>query len=118
MVFTPPKWAPELPFEIPDTIPISEFMLNEKYGRYSIAKSNNPWTCGVTGETFSMSQVKERVDNLAKGLAKELGWSPNGGSAWDKCAGVFAPNTVSRLRRSDCREFKDRASKGPALGSS
>lgn len=36
----------------------------------------------------------DRVESLAKGLAKEFGWSPNQGTEWDKVVGIFALNTV------------------------
>lgn len=42
-------------------------------------------------------EVKERVDYLARGLAKELGWQPNQGSEWDKVVGVFSVNTLDTL---------------------
>ena len=42
-------------------------------------------------------EVKERVDYLARGLAKELGWQPNQGSEWDKVVAVFSVNTLDTL---------------------
>ena len=95
MVFTPPSWVPKLPFDPPDSIPISEFMLNEQYGRTTLGYSQPPFTCGLTGKEYSWLEVKERVDFLARGLSKELGWGPNKGTEFDKVAGVFAVNTVS-----------------------
>lgn len=55
------------------------------------------FTCGVTGKSYSALEVKERVDYLARGLAKELGWQPNQGSEWDKVVGVFSANTLDTL---------------------
>lgn len=94
MVFTSPQWVPKLPFDPPDSVPISEFMLNEQYGRRPLAQSRPPFTCGLTGLEYSAHQVKDRVDNLAKALSKELGWKPNQGTEWDKVAGIFSVNTV------------------------
>lgn len=69
-------------------------MLDEQYGRHPLSKSRDPYTCGLTGKTYTTSQVKERVANLGKALAKELQWDVNSGSEYDKVAGVFCFNTV------------------------
>jgi long-subunit acyl-CoA synthetase (AMP-forming) len=97
MVFTPPSWVPKLPFDPPDSIPICDFMLEEHYGRHPLGYSNNPFTCGLTGKTYSFLEVRERVDYLARGLAKELDLQPNKGSEWDKVIGVFSVNTLDTL---------------------
>jgi hypothetical protein len=94
MVFIPPSWAGELP-AIPDNIPISEFMLNDRYGRNPLRESRDPFTCGITGKSYSGPQVAERVDHLARALAKEFNWAPNKGTEWDKTLAVFSVNTVS-----------------------
>jgi hypothetical protein len=79
---------------IPDNIPISEFMLNEKYGRVSHDQSRDPYTCGLTGKTYSSREMVDRVNFITRGLRKELGWVPNSGSEWDKTAVFFSINTV------------------------
>ena len=94
MVFTAPAWVPQLPFDPPDSIPISEFMLNEKYGRHPLGRSKPPFTCGLTGAEYSATEVRDRVDKLARALSQELAWAPNAGTEWDKVAGVFSVNTV------------------------
>ena len=94
MVFHPPQWVPELPFDPPDSIPINEFMLNEQYGRHPLHHARQPFTCGLTGFGYSAVEVRDRVDKLARALAKELGWRPNEGTEWDKVLGVFSVNTV------------------------
>lgn len=99
MVFTAPSWVPALPFDPPDSIPICDFMLEEHYGRHPLGYSNNPFTCGLTGKTYTSLEVRERVDYLARALAKELGWQPNQGSEWDKVIAVFSVNTVSAARQ-------------------
>lgn len=96
MVFLPAKSAGDLP-PIPDDIPISEFMLNEKYGRLPHASSRDPFTCGISKKSYSTHEVVERVDLLARALAKEFSWDPNQGSEWDKTLGIFSLNTVSSL---------------------
>jgi len=62
-------------------------------------KSRNPYTCGLSGRTFTAYEVKERVECLARSIAKELGWKVNGGRGdeWNKVAGIFSMNTVSFL---------------------
>ncbi|KAL2043965.1 hypothetical protein N7G274_003485 [Stereocaulon virgatum] len=97
MVFTAPSWVPKLAFDPPDSIPISEFMLNEEYGRHPLHHARPPFTCGLSGAEYSALEVRDRVENLAKGLSKELGWHPNKGSEWDKVIGVFSLNTIDTL---------------------
>ena len=93
MVFTSPAFMGELP-EVPDTVPICDFMLDEKHGRRPYAQSWDPYTCGLTGKTIKAMEQKTRVDHLSRSLAKELGWEVNAGHEMDKVAGVFAFNTV------------------------
>lgn len=93
MVFLPAKESGQLG-SIPDSIPISEFMLNEKYGRVPHASSRDPYTCGISGKSYSSQEVANHVDLLARSLSKEFGWAPNEGSEWDKTLAVFALNTV------------------------
>lgn len=97
MVFYPPSWVPKLPFDPPDSIPISEFMLEDKYGRHPIAKSRPFFICGISGKKVTGEEAKERVEYLSRALAKELGWSPNEGTEWDKVCGVFSLNTVGLI---------------------
>lgn len=70
-------------------------MSNEKYGRYPIAKSRNPFTCGLTGKTFTVQESIERREHLARAIGKRMGWFPNEGTTWDKVICVFSFNTVS-----------------------
>ncbi|KAK3336034.1 hypothetical protein B0T19DRAFT_26425 [Cercophora scortea] len=97
MVFYPPPWVPKLPFDPPDSITIGEFMRNEIYGRFPIAKSRNPFTCGITGKTFTAAESHQRSDNIAKALGKIMGWEPNVDTEWDKVVGVFSFNTIDYL---------------------
>ena len=93
MVFLPgQQYAPLDP--IPDDVPICEFMLNEKYGRMPHAQSSDPFTCGLTGKSYSSREIVDRVDYIARVLAKEFGWAPNQGTEFDKTVGVFSVNTV------------------------
>ncbi|KAL9077442.1 MAG: hypothetical protein Q9161_000287 [Pseudevernia consocians] len=97
MVFFPPSWVPELASDPPDSIPISDFMLDERYGRYPLHLARQPFTCGLTGFGYSALEVRDRVNKLAKALSKELGWRPNEGTEWDKVIGVFSVNTIDTL---------------------
>ncbi len=94
MVFIPPPWVPGLPFDPPDSIPISEFMLNDEYGSHPLHHARAPFTCGLSGGEYSALQVRDRVEKLARALSKELGWKPNQGTEWDKVIGVFSLNAV------------------------
>ncbi|KAH7634442.1 hypothetical protein B0T09DRAFT_296074 [Sordaria sp. MPI-SDFR-AT-0083] len=94
MVFYPPPWAPKLPFDPPDSVTIGEFMKNEVYGRRPIDKSRNPWTCGLTGKTYTAKQAFERTELLAKALHKIMGWEPNTDLPWDKVICAFSFNTI------------------------
>ncbi|KAL2001562.1 hypothetical protein VTN02DRAFT_1586 [Thermoascus thermophilus] len=98
MVFKPPQWLPDFRLEsIPDSIPISEFILDEKYGRSPLDKSKKPFVCGITARGYTAAEVKLRVDYLARALARELGWEPNKGSEWDKVVAIFSLNTIDTL---------------------
>ncbi|KAL9020150.1 MAG: hypothetical protein Q9185_002607 [Variospora sp. 1 TL-2023] len=97
MVFTPPSEVPKLPFNPPDSIPICDFMLDERYGRRALNSSRPPLICGLTGVEYSAVEVKHRVDRLARALSKQLGWHPNEGTEWDKVAAVFSVNSIDTL---------------------
>lgn len=114
MVFIPPGWVPQLPFgtftaddafkaqlivhlDPPDSISIPEFVNNEKYGRCPIARSRNPFTCSVTGKSFTASQMIEREEYLARAIAQNLGYDSHEGTEWDRVVAVFSLNTVRNL---------------------
>lgn len=69
-------------------------MLDEKFGRADLENSKPPFVCGISGISYSASDVKKRVDFLARALARELKVSPNEGSEWEKVITIFAHNTV------------------------
>jgi acyl-CoA synthetase (AMP-forming)/AMP-acid ligase II len=96
MPFYPPSWSPPLP-AIPDSISIERFMTDEHYDRHPIGYSNPPFTCGLTGNTHSWFDVKQRVEHLSRALTKELGMKPNEGTEWDKVVGIFSMNTIDYL---------------------
>ncbi|KAI0012056.1 acetyl-CoA synthetase-like protein [Xylariaceae sp. FL0662B] len=97
MVFTPPAWVPQLPFDPPDSIPIHEFWGDERFGRKPLDKSRNPFTCGLTGKTYTTAQMIERYEWLARSLAKRTGWQVNDETPWDKVVGVHSFNSIDYL---------------------
>ncbi|KAK5656212.1 hypothetical protein OQA88_4973 [Cercophora sp. LCS_1] len=97
MVFYPPPYVPKLPFDPPDSVTIGEFMQNEIYGRCPIAKSRNPFTCGLTGRTHTVAESFQRSNLIAKALSKTMGWEPNADLPWDKVVAVFSFNTIDYL---------------------
>src|SRR4051794_1279027 len=94
MTFKAPSFVPSLP-EVPDTVPLPEFIFDEQYGRCPVSRSLDAYTCGLTGLSISAQEQKARVSHLARALSEELGWAVNEGSEYDKVAGIFALNTVS-----------------------
>ncbi|KAK0752619.1 4-coumarate-CoA ligase 2 [Schizothecium vesticola] len=69
----------------------------EKYGRRTFSTSRNPFTCGLTGRTFSYEQFFQRADDLAKSLSRRTGWTPNEETPWDKVLGIFSLNTIDYI---------------------
>lgn len=78
----------------PDSISIAEFMSNDKYGRYPLAKARSPFVCGVTGQSYTAAEVVDRETYLAKAIRKRLGFTHEG-SEWDRVVALFSLNTVS-----------------------
>ncbi|KPM44528.1 hypothetical protein AK830_g2007 [Neonectria ditissima] len=95
MVFVAPGWAQRLlPQSIPDDVTIEEFMYNERHGRKPLASSRNPFTCGITGRTYSTAEVQQRVDFVARALEARAGWAAKEGTEWDKVACIYSLNTI------------------------
>ncbi|KAI1379725.1 acetyl-CoA synthetase-like protein [Hypoxylon crocopeplum] len=97
MVFTPPAWVPQLPFDPPDSVPLHEFWSSERYGRQPLAKSRNPYTCGITGKTYTTAEMTERYNLLARSLSKRMGWRVSEETPWDKVVGVFSFNSIDYM---------------------
>ncbi|RSL76316.1 hypothetical protein CEP51_010077 [Fusarium floridanum] len=96
MVFHPPPWVPPLP-EIPDSITVDEFINSEAHGRKSFAASKSPYTCGVTGQARSAAETAERVEYLARALAKNTDLHPLEGTEWDRVVAIYSLNTVDYI---------------------
>lgn len=97
MELGPPPYVPELPFTPPDSIPVQQFIFSDKYGRHPRKTSKNPFTCGITGKTYTTSQVEDRVEHLARALSERLGIEVNDGNEFDKIAGILSLNTIDNL---------------------
>ena len=95
MVFTAPSWVPQPLTPIPEAVPVGQFVLDGTGGPRTPATADRILVDAVTGQTLSVAALSERVDNLAKGLAQELGWSPNQGQPMDKVVGILSLNCVS-----------------------
>jgi len=97
MVFTAPSWLPEPLTPIPNTVPVGQFVLDGTGSPRTPATADRILIDAVTGQTFSVVVIAERVENLAKGLAQELGWSPNQGQPLDKVVGILSLNSPDYL---------------------
>lgn len=97
MPFSAPPYVAKLPCNPPDSVPIHEFLFGkvDKYGRFPLASSRSPFTCGISGKTHSAAEVAERIECLARSLASELGLQVNSGNELDKVIAVFSVNAVS-----------------------
>lgn len=80
--------------EPPNNITIGEFIWSSKHGRRPAATSRSPFTCGLTGKSFTVTQAPQRINFLARGLAQVLKVEPNKGLSLDKVIAIFSPNTV------------------------
>ena len=96
MPFGPPSWSPPLA-PIPDSISLERFMFDEKYGRHAISDSRPPFVDGLTGRSYTVSELKDRVERLSRSLSNELGFHPDQGSEWDKVVACFSVNSVDYM---------------------
>ncbi|QIW94744.1 hypothetical protein AMS68_000262 [Peltaster fructicola] len=96
MVFLSPAWVPACP-KIPDSISIEQFMLDEAHGRHPLNRSRPAFQCALSGKSYSAEEQKQRVEQLARTLGKELGFKPNEGTEWNKVIAVFSVNTIDYI---------------------
>ena len=97
MIFLPPASIPKLPFEVPDDIPVHEFLFNEKYGRRPLKDSLPAFTDAVTGKSYSPEDVRSQVEFLARSLSKRLGWKPEDSAVANLSRDQQPPNPDSKL---------------------
>ncbi|KAM3544151.1 hypothetical protein ARSEF1564_002892 [Beauveria bassiana] len=89
MVFSSPAWVPSLDQSAPDQTTVGDFVLSN----HVTPKKDAPFLDAISGHIYTMEMLKTRVDCLARGLAKDLDWSPNVGSPWDKVVAIYSLNT-------------------------
>ena len=95
MVFSSPDWVSDITWEIPDSVPLGQFTLNGLDANFQRDSTKPLVVDGITGKSYSRDDIQQRVEWLAAGLARELGWSVNEGSPWDKVVAIYSLNTVS-----------------------
>lgn len=93
MHLTSPEHIPKLP-NVPDGLAIHEFLFRDGTGRYPKSESKPPFICGVTGRSFTVSEVETRIELLARALSAKLGWQVDEGTEMDKVVGIYSLNTV------------------------
>ncbi|RYP15657.1 hypothetical protein DL767_010302 [Monosporascus sp. MG133] len=91
MVFLPPSWLPDITAQIPPATNVGEFVLA---GRRAEGSARPPLICAVTGKRYTADEVSEKVEILARALCRDLGWSPNCGSAEEKVVGILSGNSI------------------------
>ncbi|OBT84392.1 hypothetical protein VE02_06742 [Pseudogymnoascus sp. 03VT05] len=96
MVFTPPASSPAM-LEIPDTVTLPDFVLDNKYRSVPHELARNPFTCGLSGKTYTSLEWKDRVGWLARAFQQALGFQVNQGTEWEKVIGIYTLNTVDTL---------------------
>ncbi|KAF5564450.1 hypothetical protein FNAPI_2158 [Fusarium napiforme] len=96
MVFYPPP-SVSLPFEPPESITIPDFIFSDKHARKPISQSRNPFTCGISGKTYTTEEVIQREKLLARALAKRLGYDVHDGTEWDRVVALFSVNTIDYI---------------------
>ncbi|KAK3984773.1 hypothetical protein QBC44DRAFT_353478 [Cladorrhinum sp. PSN332] len=78
----------QLPYGCPrlraDSIPLGQFTLEGSNDAPFQALSKHLFVDGITGKSYSREILGQRVEWLASALAKNLGWSVNEPSPWDK----------------------------------
>ncbi|KZL65715.1 phenylacetyl-CoA ligase [Colletotrichum tofieldiae] len=68
------------------------------YGRHPKADLKPPFTCGITGKAYSLAEVLEQIELLARALASDLGWQINtltDSWATHRLSGVSCPTSSS-----------------------
>ena len=93
MIFTTPAWTPQIA-SIPDSIPIADFVMKRDHVLYRWSDHEPTWVCALSGKSYNMSIIRERVKALLSSLCRDLHWLPNDGSPSDKVIGIFCSNTV------------------------
>ncbi|KAH7127339.1 acyl-CoA synthetase [Dactylonectria macrodidyma] len=94
MTFKSSPDIPQLRFPPPDDVPIHKVLLEDSFDRHPTAHSRSLYRCGLSGRSYSVSEMHKRVEAVASAMAQICSWNPNQGSQWDKVVAVFAYNSV------------------------
>lgn len=81
--------------QVPEFCSIEEFLFDPEHGRFPIEKSLNPFTCGITGKTRTIPDVRQLVSDLARGISKKLDWHLPVVNQWDRVICLLLPNSVT-----------------------
>ena len=68
-------------------------MGNDTYRQRPLADARSPFVCGLTGKSYSATEVVQREIRLAKAIAKRLEFTAEG-LEWDRVVTLFSLNTV------------------------
>ena len=99
MPFDPPQWQSALP-EIPASITLDQFMLDEQYGHRRPGASRPSLVCGVTSKSYDFAAITDRVENLSRALHLLPQFRPTSiktGSEWDKVAAIYSFNCIDYI---------------------
>lgn len=88
------QWLTQDMADIPDTVSLPDFVLDNKYRSVPHELARNPFTCGLSGKTYTSLEWKDRVGWLARAFQQELGFQVNQGTEWEKVIGIYTLNTV------------------------
>jgi hypothetical protein len=98
MIFTSPSYIPDLKIPPPDSVPIHDFLFGQRaaedYGRYPMEASEPPFTCILTGTSYTAAEVRDRIELLATALADQLKWEVGSEKELDKVLSIYSENTV------------------------
>lgn len=99
MEFHTPSWVPQVSVLIPDDKLVGDFVVERKHNLFELSDEKPAVVCALSGKSYTIPDIKNRVSNLSKALSKRFGWSPNSDSPWNKVVAILSPNTVSAKLR-------------------
>lgn len=97
MIFRSPSWVPQIDKGIPDTVLVGDFVTQRNHNLYDWSDDKATLICAISNKTYDMKTIKQRISRLSRSLSKELDWSSNAGSPWNKVIGIFSYNTVCSI---------------------
>lgn len=97
MEFHTPSWVPQVSVLIPDDKLVGDFVVERKHNLFELSDEKPAVVCALSGKSYTIPDIKNRVSNLSKALSKRFGWSPNSDSPWNKVVAILSPNTIDFL---------------------